>query len=128
MNNSSHQEPRLQVQSDGPPPLTRVDQVIGHHHGLTMANVIEASNEQVQKSKTHPPLSPEERIEQLQRERSRLTRELIYYRQMEPFRLRFEDDMRSLLGKFSRAVQRLGLHQREVEERWNDTRNTGPDN
>jgi hypothetical protein len=108
--------PRVKAPSDGPPQLNPVDKIINLHHGSTTA--IEATPQRLQASKQYPIPSLPERIEQLQRQNSNLNHEVAYYRQMEPYRMEFQDVVTQVLEKLEKALCKLGKIQQQVNHEW----------
>jgi hypothetical protein len=111
---------RVKGPTDGPPPLSPIDKIIQLHYGSSTA--IEATPERLQASKQYPIPSLPERIEQLQRQNSNLNHEVAYYRQMEPYRMEFQDVVTQVLEKLEKALCKLGKIQQQVNHEWTQVR------
>ena len=102
--------------TDGPPQLSPIDKIIDLHHGSTTA--IEATPQRLQASKQYPIPSLQERIEQLQRQNSNLNHEIAYYRQMEPYRRKFREDVGRLTENLEKVLYKLGKIQQQVNHEY----------
>ena len=112
--------PRAEPFSNGPPQLSPIDKIISLHHGSTTA--IEATPERLQESKQYPVLSLPERIEQLQKQNSRLNHEVAYYREMEQYRKEFEHEVARVKEKLEKALSKLARSQQRVGDEWTQLR------
>lgn len=109
-------KPRAKGPSDRPPRLSPIDKIINLHHGSSTA--IEATPQRLQESKQYPIPSLQERIEQLQRQNSSLKHEIAYYREMEPYRKEFQDDVTMVKEKLEKILSKLDRMQQQVGYEW----------
>jgi hypothetical protein len=107
---------RVKAPTDRPPQLSPVDRIIDLHHGSTTA--IEATPQRLQASKHYPIPSLPERIEQLQKQNTNLNHEVAYYREMEQYRQKFQDDVTQLKESLEKVLSQLGSNQRKVGYGW----------
>lgn len=109
-------DPRNKPLSNGPPQLSPIDRIISLHHGSTTA--IEATPQRLQESKQYPVLNLPERIEQLQKQKGSLNREVAYYREMEHYRKEFECEIARVKKRLEEALSRLARSQQRVGDEW----------
>ncbi|KFZ23386.1 hypothetical protein V502_02128 [Pseudogymnoascus sp. VKM F-4520 (FW-2644)] len=123
-----HRSRRLDLRKvappDGPPRLSPVDKIIDLHHGTTTA--IEASRERLQASKEYPEPSSAEKIEQLQQQYRIRYYEAIYFRQMEPSRREFKDDVSRVSRQLVKRLHKLDEIDQSVDRELAELRERAP--
>jgi prefoldin subunit 5 len=123
-----HRSRRLDLRkaapSDGPPHLSPVDKIIDLHHGTTTA--IEASRERLQASKEYSEPSSAGKIEQLQEQYRIRYHEAVYFRQMEPSRREFKDDVSRVSRQLAKRLHKLDEIDRSVDQELAELRERAP--